>query len=572
MRRGALWGVIGWHVVLCAANAGSIRVSSDTSGITRGVPFQILVEIEGREITTIDLPEIDGAVISGEPNYSGTQINYVNGSLTSTKTLGYVITPERKGELIVPAFEAVVDGETIKSEPIRLTVQDSPQLDDASSRSIGGDRVLFIQIKTDKLEVYRGEAVTLSMEAWIADGTRVRYERTGFPELTGFYAVPREPGEPAERVALRDGQRYRVITFAQLLFPTSTGDLRVGPWTFTCDISRRGMVRGRQSKTEPFTIKVKPLPTSPSGFSGSVGTYQIVAALSNKATEVGVPVILTIGIVGDGNPDAIGAPKLPSIDGAYIDEPQTIDLAPQLNGPNGQNFVYKLTPQRPGGLTIPKIRYVYFDPGKGAYETAETDPLVLQVRDASKPEQQVVVGAGGADASDSSPGTDIHGLATGAGPIRRQGDHTPITVTVFAVPVFAYICLALYVRRQRRFATDRAYARAYTALRTGIERLAQARHSAAAVDSLYRAVTGYLADQFNLAEIGLTSAEAQLFLESRRIPEDVADAFTRILRKCERARYAAAELSADETGALIQGAETAMHRLDEYLKGGGRAA
>lgn len=287
---------------------------------------------------------------------------------------------------------------------------------------------------------------------------------------------------------------------------------------------------------------------------------------------MGVPVTLTVGIVGDGNPDAIGTPRLPSIDGIYVDEPQRVNLATQVSGPNGQNLLYKLTPQRAGDIPLPALSYVYFDPKKAAYETAKTEPLVLHVRSTAKAEEQIIAGAGGTENPAHSIGADILEIDTAAGSLGPRGDLAVPTALGYVTPVAAYAAFALFLRRRQRFATDRAFARAHGALRIGTERLAGARRATNAADRLYHAVTGYIADQFDLPETGMTSAEAHLLLEARRVPSEVADAFTRILRACERARYAAAELSADETDALIQGAESAMHRLNEFLRQGGRTA
>ncbi|MBM3289206.1 MAG: protein BatD [Candidatus Hydrogenedentes bacterium] len=551
-----------------AAHAGTITVSVDADGITKGMPFQIMVEIAGREIASVTVPTPDGASIGPDPNYSGTQINYTRGALTTTKTLGYVVTPERAGDLVIPPFKAEIDGEAVESQALHVTVQDSPTPDDATARAVAGDQILFTQIKTDKTEAYPGEAITLTMEVWIVDGARVRYDPTGYPELTGFYAVPREPTEPADRVATREGRRYKVLMFRQTLFPTSAGEPRVGPWTWTCDVGYRGVARGKQIATDPFTIKVNPLPAPPPGFSGSVGAYRAAAALSAKVTDVGVPVTLTVGVVGDGNPDAVGAPPLPAIDGAYVDEPQRSALARQPGVPGGANFVYKITPQRGGRIPVPAIEYVYFDPAQRAYQTARTEPLELHVRDSAKPEDQVVVGAGAVEDTSPSLGDDIVEQPEDAGAIGREGDHTMKTVAGYGAPVIAYGIFALVVRRRRRFETDPAFARAYGALRAGIERLDEARRANRAEDALYRAVTGYLADQFNLPETGMTSAEAHIFFESHGVPADIADAFGKILKACERARYAAAQLSADEVGALIQGAQAGMERLDQFLKRG----
>ncbi|MCC6798269.1 MAG: protein BatD [Candidatus Hydrogenedentes bacterium] len=551
--------------------AATISISTESQTFTKGVPFIVEVVIGGREVTGIDLPECEGASIGRAPAYSSSAFQDVNGTITSTITLGYNVTPDRAGAIVIPPFKAVADGETVSSQDLRITVMDAPKPADSTARSTSGDRALFTEIKTDKLEAYQGEPIILTMEVWIGEGAAVRYEPTGFPELTGFYALPRDvasEGRALERHETRDGRNYKVVPFVQILFPAQSGELRIGPWTWSCSIAFGGRARSRDVKTNPFSINVKPLPPPPQGFSGSVGKYQITSSLSAPSTDVGVPSMLTVNVSGNGNPDAIGLPALPAIDGLYIDEPKRKDNAISA-GPAGQDFVFKITPQRAGDIEIPAISYTYFDPELGSYQTAQTNPLVLLVRGAKK-EEQVVVGAGG-EFKKESLGSDILDIVPSTRTLAPEHNLTVPTMLGFGAPVVAYLAFGIALRRQRRFATDRAYARKYGALKRASELLEKARQSRKSADVLYHAVTGYVADEFDLPETGMTSAEARLFFSSQRVPDDIAEPFHKILKACERARYAASELSADEVDALIQGAKTGMERLDQFLRQG-RAA
>lgn len=555
----------------CAAStvrAATMSASVDEQSFTKGVPFQVNLRITGGTTSRIDLPDLDGATVDPKPSYSSKEIYYENGVMSAAFSVGYMVTPSRAGELLIPSFKAEVDGEIIESQPFRVTVEEGPKATDSTARSVAGDQNLFIQIKTDKEEAYQGEAITLTMEVWIYERLRgIQYDPTGFPELTGFYALPRDPHKEAERTDFRDGRRYSVVPFVQYLYPTTSGQLRVGPWTWNCAVGFPIRARNVTVKTDPFSIRVKPLPAPPSDFSGSVGTYQVFAEVTPQVTDVGVPAILAISVQGKGNPDAIGTPRLPSLDGVYIDEPKRSNLAPGPDGlPTGERFDFKLTPQRPGDIRIPPVSYVYFDPEQRSYQTTQTGELLLRVRGMTKREDQVIVGGGSSEPTAPSQGTDILPLSTDPGPLARRGDMTIPTALGYATPVVAYLALALYVRRRNRFAHDRAFARAYSALKSGIERLDAVRESGNSVDALYHAVTGFIADEFNLPETGMTSAEAQLLFDARGIHSDVATGFVKILKTCERARYAAAELSPDEIGALIEGARAGMYALNDELR------
>jgi hypothetical protein len=88
---------------------------------------------------------------------------------------------------------------------------------------------------------------------------------------------------------------------------------------------------------------------------------------------------------------------------------------------------------------------------------------------------------------------------------------------------------------------------------------------------LFHALTGYLADRFNVSEAGMTSSDARRLLESRINDAELIDGVVKVLRTCERSRYGGGELGVEEVQALFRGAESILERLEAGFGKGGRS-
>ena len=65
----------------------------------------------------------DFTVISGPGQSSSFQ--WINGKMSSSKTLSWTLIPNKIGNLIIPSFSIDLDGKLINSEPIEIIVEES---------------------------------------------------------------------------------------------------------------------------------------------------------------------------------------------------------------------------------------------------------------------------------------------------------------------------------------------------------------------------------------------------------------------------------------------------------------
>ena len=68
----------------------------------------------------------------------------------------------------------------------------------------------------------------------------------------------------------------------------------------------------------------------------------------------------------------------------------------------------------------------------------------------------------------------------------------------------------------------------------------------------------------------MTSHDVRAAMEAQGYTPALVDEYVKVLRTCERQRYAGASLTPDETAALTQAAESALEHLERETAGAPR--
>jgi len=591
MRFTALIAAMAVAIAVSATAAAGVTASVSATTVEVGVPFDLTLNIEGKDIGDPELPQTDDFTIDGPFGRStGTQISIVNGktSMVRSARLTYRVTALKTGRRTIPAISVKVGDDTAWSEPILVDVvgqsrqtvgftgQNGPpsgtqpaRPDDPPSptgrQPLTWDIAAFAEAEASAAEVYQGQQIQLVLRLWMVDDANVGVDMDTV-DTQGFYAVPETPTRIRVEPKSRYGWNYEVSTYLQLLYPATTGELTIGSWRGTA--GRKAFFGGIDPQTrlttDPITITVKPLPPAPPGFSGAVGTFELAATLSEKEVVQGMPVEVRLRVFGSGNPDAIAAPSLDSIEGAYVTSPeasveQNVEREAYL-----KTFVYTVTPLEAGDLTIPPLEFLYFDPDDGQYKTVATDPFAVHVLASPESDSRLYTADEGRPAAAGNGvqvlGEDILPAIRAPRSLSPRDGHPAGTGVAVVAPPFAFVAYALYLRRRNRFDTDIAFARSHRARTAFRKRIEAAQLDEEPWDGLYRALVGYIADKLNIPEAGLTSADVVERLKDRGIDDALAADVAKILRACERARYASAGLTGDEVRALT---EAAVQRVDE---------
>ncbi len=571
-----------------------VTASLSTDRVAVGETFYIEIKADGTDVSEPDMVTAlkDTGVLTGQPSVAtNMQIANINGrmSTVASKTWRYPARATKEGTIAIPRISIAVDGLALFTLPMQIRVSQaavpSPQGNGTDKGgSISVDQLAFIESSVDKPSPFQGEAITLSLRIYAANDYAVQI--TGprtlpMPDKQGFYCGPQQQ---TNKMETKDGINYRVMEISMVMYPTASGALTIQPWSW------QGEVNWRDSQFRPphvmahdflapaIPINVQPLPDKPADFSGAVGKYNIKTALSTDRLVQGVPVTWTLTVTGQGNPDAIGAPTIPTMNWAHISGPEIDVQQQQPNSPEAiKVFRYTLTPLERGDQVLPSIKFVFFAPIIKNYKTETTQEVKLAI--AASPDATPLVTAGGSRADERS---SVEVLNQGLLPIldkpatalrpsaAARSLATTAALAVSLLPPLLYTLFLLYLRHQRRLSGDRRYARRHFALSRYKENMQQL-SSDDPGDALYHALTGYLSDMYNTVEAGLTSQEAKELLAAKQVPQDVIDKVASVLRACERARYSGGRLSAEELNALTAAADLAVEQIQSGQRKGGRS-
>jgi hypothetical protein len=428
-------GLAAAALLLSAAAARAdftLRSEVDAKKIGVQDQLQLTITLEGSGAPDeVPLPALVNLDLVAGP-YSSSQISIVNGSMSQSRTLTYVLQPRAAGKAEVGAVHAA--GQTAPAIAIEVVQgQAKPrerQRPDPFARDPFGDPLdqIFGQRRTTRSETARvqmevqpsrtrlhvGEPLVLTYwlytQASVAD---LQFKEA--PQFAGFWVedLEREKTPPAGEAATLEGQSYRRFPILRkLLFPTKAGTLTIPPSVFRIGIARTGFFDSGgtiERPTKPVTITVDPLPDAP-GFSGAVGRFKASATLDRDSVPLGEAATLRFRVEGTGNLKWVDrAPEL-KLAGAKVFPPQTkSDLRTTETGVSGsRSWEFVVVPETSGAVLIPPLAFSYFDAAAGRIVSAETAPLTLRVE--------------GGTAASAAPAASPSLRATGALPLRSDLD------------------------------------------------------------------------------------------------------------------------------------------------------
>lgn len=576
----------------------SIKMWVNRRTVYQGEWFWIYLEATGFDVDMPDTIEADGLQIDTSQVSNRSVTSQFNRTGVSTYKRGYYARATRPGTIEIPPVEFLVSRRMARSNSLELNVVADPGKMSRAQAARPGvpdpstgeqpkltrDDLVFIRMNTDKTEAYVGEQILFKAQLW-----QINYNNISTGPLQGALNIPPttegfyvDELEPKAYEQEENTWNYNVHERRKLLYPTRSGELEIGKWHWEgVALINRHSIRNRErigyvEDQGPIMIDVKPLPPSPEGFSGGVGDYQVEATLESNTGATGMPVEFMILVRGQGNADALGAPIMPNLPWAHLSEPEVVTRA--MNNPGDEiptmikAFHYKLTPLRGGTHTIPEFGYATFNPVTEDYDIASIGPYSMNIEvDGSAPQHLVAPD----DVSLVQRTVrilqeDIQPMLEPPGKLRRTAGRSTSIRLLFLLPVVAYGVLAVMMSRRRRLQEDVGYARSRVAKSKGIKGLKDVYTSDEPSDALFRTVSRYIGDKFNVEDKGMTSADVDELLREHNVDREIRDTISKILKSCERARYGSQSFNSDEVRALVQAAESAIHDFDDWLTKGTR--
>jgi oxygen tolerance protein BatD len=551
-----------------AAQVPSIQASVDVQSVTLADTVTLQVAIEAPQgYESYDPPDLRDFVVLDTGRQTQTQIIMQGGRLESrsTETFTYALQPRRTGTLNIGAARVRASGRTVESRPIGIQVAPgglggspvppAPPASLAPSPSPptvdlgGGDDSLFLQVAADRPEVWVGQQVNVTWSLY-TQADVLDYRPSKDPTTDAFWSE--DLYAPTLRLQFErqvvGGRLYLVApVLRKALFPLREGDLTVAPMeaevrTVASRLFATGPVR---RQTPELTIHAKPLPVEgrPPGFTpANVGRFAIEAHTDRTQVQAGEPLAVHVIVRGTGNIRALKAPALAG-QGFKVYEPRIEDRVEPGDVVSGEKHIdYVLLPSVGGAVTIPALALPYFDPDKGAYAVARTEPITV-----------TVIGnpaAVGSSARDSTPRDNV--LAEDIRPIRRQALLRPapgpsrlelLLPVWLAVPPAGYLSAVGLGLLRARLSRDTPVTRRRRARRQVRLRLRAAEQRLSAGDAagffaeVSRAVGESLAERLGRRIEGMARDELGTLLVERA-GADLATAIVEEMDGCDFARFA----------------------------------
>ena len=210
---------------------------------------------------------------------------------------------------------------------------------------------------------------------------------------------------------------------------------------------------------------------------------------------------------------------------------------------------------------------MYFAPELGSYKTLSAKPIEVNIEESEDSGNLVVVGGSRSEQRGVLEvlGNDIAPIIPAHQGLNRPGPRLAVDSTLGSLPPLAYAACLMLLRHRRRLEEDTGYARTRRARSRGMKRLRRVAKSDDPAEELYRALAGFLGDKLNVEDAGMTSQDASAALREYRFSDGVHDPYVKILRECERHRYAGGTLSPQEIQALTEAGAKAMDDFEAEL-------
>lgn len=493
------------------------------------------------------------------------QQSWINGRRTSQETYTYQmrLTAKKVGRFKIGPISVTAGARSYRAKPVTITVRPSQTISAAR-----GDRMIFTEIEVKRDSLY----VTESVVATLTIGIRqvVLQGRTQRVKLLGIIDTARSElsvfgGSRASasqvRLADSNGVRhtYEIFKVQKELRAEEVGDMTIGPVFLRANYPtklRRNIwgdlssTRSRKETARAEAVRVEvrspPIQGRPGSFHGAIGRYAMAVIAEPTQVEQGQPITVTLTIRGRplegiAPPDLSKSPEL--VSRFEFSTEEMIGTLEQRD----RVFRRAVFPKQAGEQTLPAIEWSYFDLRKEQYVTLASDPIALIVDPSSSPEGSFNLADAANDMARATSLTLLHG---GISPnyvdpsVVLANQTFSLTKTALGLaltmPPVGWLLITLGVWHRRRLTNDVALARRRRAAGAAYARVraVQASGGAVAIRSLATALTGYVADRYDLPPGELTPDEVRQRLSREGVSEPLVEEMAAFLELADAVEYA----------------------------------
>lgn len=269
-----------------------------------------------------------------------------------------------------------------------LSVNDAANNSVLHSNESAGQKIqrnILIRSSTSKKKCYAGEQILVTYQLLTALESTSNVVR--YPVYEGCISKKIKSASQVAEFRREGNRNYRVLTILKMqLTPIVEGLRKLGA------IQLENKVRYIDENGKPveysgpvsggdLSLQVDALPVKsmPADFSGRVGKFSVLAFAESDSLPAGTTNTLQLEILGPGDPSSAKAPVIAwPQDVEVYDSQMTVEPVSD-SFPTVSRVIYRIpfVVKQGGALTIPAIKFSYFNPGANNYEIAQTEPIQI---------------------------------------------------------------------------------------------------------------------------------------------------------------------------------------------------
>jgi hypothetical protein len=589
--------------IYVVADDVNLQATVDRNPVSLNDRFVYTVEVSGKStnLPKPTFPTLDAfSVISG-PNTS-TNIQFVNGAMSSSQTYSFYLLPKNTGEYTIEAASIDLNGEVLSSNTITVKVvkgtpskaPNNTQAKKSNDKDLLGEN-LYLKTVVNKKSVFQNELVLVEYKLYFRVDIR-SYNIEKIPASSGFWTEEfKIPNQPTVSREIINGVTYQVATLRKVaLFPTRSGELTIEPLAVSVDalVKRKKSSRslfdsffddpfGRTVKktlnSNPINISVKTFPTNnrPEDFNGIVGNYQISAKPDVTELKANEAVSIKLIIKGEGNIKLIKPPKLNLPPDMEVYEPrEKTNISAQGNKISGSKTVeYVLVPRFKGDYDIDPVALSYFDPQRKKYITKKTAGIHLNVSEGDNTSSGLIAGSSLSKQEVALLGQDIRYIKETA-EFYLSGQklyENWLYLISYLIPILGFVITWRYQSYRSRMRQNLQLARRQKAGRIAAKHLSSAKKQIQTnnTESFYRTTTdalqGFVCDRLNVQISDFSSVQVKKDLESAGLQKEDIEEYLSCLQASDFARYSGMQADVGEMESFFQRVRKILTRLEKYI-------
>ena len=535
------------------------EVSKTELGLNERLRIEFSIDRQGADDFTP--PDFQNFKVLAGPSQSSS-FSSINGKTSYKLTYTYVIQPLSKGSFRIPSASITYNGESIKSNTIRVTVSDAIAIpEDPDDPRYVAQQNIHLVVEVSNQRPYVGESISVVYKLFVNTSV-VNVQNTrevSSPSFNGFWNQNIDVKKWVAQNGTYGGKPHRfVIIRKTVLIPHKGGKLEIEPLemeiTAGIPIGRRDFFGNMLMNDVSFTltsgrkaINVKELPSEnkPFNFTGAVGDYEFKVTPSKTNLNANESAQIKVELSGKGNLKLVKLPSIETANGLEVYEPEHKEnIKTTLGGLSGSVIdQYAVVPQSRGKFKIPSVSFSYFNPKEEKYHSVSTEPIVLNalqgreiVDDSSQSNKRSVV-------SNEGDIRYIH-LKSSFVSTQKETDffRSDLFYILMILPLLS-IPLGIFIgKKKEQRDSDIIGNKRRKADRLARKYLSQARKQLGKKEAFYialeRALHNYLKAKLHIETSEISKEKIAEILNNREVNETIIQEFNTVLVNCDYARYA----------------------------------